>query len=74
MILCYNLYILSFICVFLYENILCKFVKFLASRAESGDPAVTTDYVKDALFIAAGSDPYKLLQYSFAAGLNLHLV
>lgn len=37
----------------------------LASRAESGSQAVLTDTIDDALFIAAGSDPYKLLEYSY---------
>ena len=40
--------------------------EILASRAESGDPQVLTDSINDALFIATGSDPYKLLKYAYS--------
>ena len=33
----------------------------LAVRAESGDPEVTTSFVKDALYVATGGDPHSLL-------------
>ena len=40
--------------------------EILASRAESGDPQVIADTIDDALFIATGSDPYKLLKYAYS--------
>ncbi len=39
----------------------------LCARAESGDPDVVTMNVKDALYIATGSDPYELVERSFRA-------
>jgi raffinose synthase len=37
----------------------------LVARSESGDEVVTSSKVPNALFIAAGKDPYKLLDYAF---------
>ena len=37
----------------------------LAARSESGDDMVTSASIPNALFIATGRDPYKLLDYAF---------
>lgn len=39
----------------------------LAARCESGDPAVQSAVIDNALFVAAGTDPYELLDQAFAA-------
>jgi hypothetical protein len=39
----------------------------LAARLESGDPSVRTDRVENALYVAAGDDPYQLLETAFDA-------
>lgn len=39
----------------------------LSIRVESGDPGVKTSFVSTSLFVAAGADPFKLLERAFAA-------
>ena len=39
----------------------------LAARSESGDPAVRTKYVRDALYVSTGTDPYELMDQAFNA-------
>jgi len=39
----------------------------LSVRIESGDPQVKTSFVSTSLFMAAGTDPYLLLERAFAA-------